>query len=467
MIRDQRLITFYTLRVIQNPTQYPKSPNMIGLANKVWRIVVESSTATEHNWEQARAMAAVHEAGREIAASLDLDRTLRLVMQKAAETLPMDAGVLFIRDETLQRYVVAVSHNIPSDQVQSMTFAFDEGVPGWAVQQRQPLIIDDARLDARVHPTAVSAGVLSVLAVPLICRQKIVGVLNLFCQSGTYAFDQEALQLAQVFADQAAVFLENARLVGELRGWTAELEQRVAERTRQLEEKQAQIIRAEKLAAVGRLAASVAHEINNPLQAIALYLQLLSDEPLSADGEQRLDVVQHEFDRIADIVGRLLDFQQPQKGQRQPIDLLATLEYVLMLAEKQLQRSDVTVLRRLPLKLPTVLGVENQLKQVFLNLILNAAEAMSGGGRLTIIACHAEGEVHIEFADTGPGLTPDMQAHLFEPFFTTKADGSGLGLAVSHEIIANHGGRLDVDSVPGEGATFVVALPAYEINEGR
>lgn len=423
---------------------------------------MESTTISQYGWEQAKALAAIHEAGREIAASLDLDRTLRLVMQKAAETLPMDAGVLFVRNEALQRYVVAVSHNIPPEQVDSITFAFNEGVPGWAVQHRQSLIIDDARRDARVHPTVVAAGVLSVLAVPLISRERIVGVLNLFCQSGTHAFDAAALQLAQVFADQAAVFLENARLVGELRHWAAELEQRVAERTRQLEEKQAQIIRAEKLAAVGRLAASVAHEINNPLQAIAIYLQLLTDESLSAGGQQRLDVVGQEFNRIAHIVGRLLDFQRPKEGQRQPVHVTETVDYVIMLAEKQLQRTGVTLVQNLPDDLPAVLVVENQLKQVFLNLILNAAEAMPDGGQLTITACHDTKKLYVEFADTGSGLSAEVQAHLFEPFYTTKADGSGLGLAVSHEIIANHGGELTIDSMPGVGATFTVMLPVTE-----
>jgi GAF domain-containing protein len=166
---------------------------------------LESTIPTNYSWEQTKALAAIHEAGREIAASLDLERTLRLVMQKAAETLPMDAGVLFVRNEALQRYVVAVSHNIPPEHEAFITFAFNEGVPGWAIQHRQPLIIEDARLDSRVHPNVVSAGVLSVLAVPLISREKIVGVLNLFCQGETHAFDAAALQLAQVFADQAAV----------------------------------------------------------------------------------------------------------------------------------------------------------------------------------------------------------------------------------------------------------------------
>lgn len=423
---------------------------------------MESTLPTSHSWEQTKALAAIHEAGREIAASLDLERTLRLVMQKAAETLPLDAGVLFVRNEALQRYVVAVSHNIPPEQEASITFAFNEGVPGWTIQHRQPLIIEDARLDSRVHPKVVAAGVLSVLAVPLICREKIVGVLTLFCQGETHAFDAAALQLAQVFADQAAVFLENARLVGELRSWAAELEERVAERSRQLEEKQAQIIRAEKLAAVGRLAASVAHEINNPLQAISLHLQLLVDEALSSSGERRLAVVQQEFDRIAAIVARLLDFQRPQARQPQPVCVTQTLAYVISLAEQQLQRAGVQCLRNLPDNLPDVLAVDSQLKQVFLNLVLNAAEAMPDGGQLTITATHQAGKVFIKFTDTGPGIPAENREHLFEPFYTTKADGSGLGLAVCHEIVANHGGALTFDNTPEAGATFTVMLLATE-----
>jgi two-component system, NtrC family, sensor histidine kinase HydH len=417
--------------------------------------------------EQANALAAIHEAGREIAASLDLDRTLHLVMQKAAETLPMEAGLLFVRNEARQRYVVAVSHNIPPEMVDSITFAFDEGVPGWVVRHQQPLIVADARQDSRVHPTVVGAGVLSVLAVPLISHGKISGVLNLFSQTRTHAFAGTALQLAQVFADQAAVFLENARLVGELRHWAAELEERVAERTRQLEEKQAQVIRAEKLAAVGQLAASVAHEINNPLQAIALHLQLLADEPLSFDGQRRLGVVQQEFNRIATIVGHLLDFQRPSDGQKQPVDVAQTLHYVAALAEKQLQRGGVMLQLRLSASLPPVWAVENQLKQVFLNLMLNSVEAMGEGGRLTVTAVYANNQLTIEFADTGPGLSPEIEAHLFEPFHTTKPDGSGLGLAVCYEIVANHDGLLTARNAPDGGAVFVVALPVWGERETR
>jgi signal transduction histidine kinase len=417
---------------------------------------------SEQNWEQARALAAVHAAGREIASSLDLDRTLRLVMEKAVETLPMDAGAIFIRDEAAQVYRVVVSHNLPPDQIDQIKFGFaEEGVPGWAVKHRQPLIVDDSRLDERVHPVVRAAGILSVLAMPLISRERPLGALNLFSRQ-THAFDEAALQLSQVFADQAAVFLDNARLMGELRQWAAELEQRVAKRTRQLEEKQAQIIQAEKTAAIGRLAASVAHEVNNPLQAIALHLQLLSEENLSAGGRQLLQVVEAEFGRIATIVGRLLDFQQPQADQKRPQQIGQILAAVFALTERQLARAAVELQADIAADLPPVAAVGDQLKQVFLNLILNGMEAMPDGGMLAVTAFRQGDAVCIQFRDQGEGVPPALLERLFEPFVTTKPGGTGLGLAVTREIILNHGGDLRVVNEPAGGANFTVTLPIDE-----
>ncbi len=411
--------------------------------------------------DRAKALAAISEAGREIAASHDLDRTLHLVMAKAAETLPMDAGALFVFDETAQLYRVAVSHNLPPDQVDRITFAFDEGVPGWVVSNRRPLIINDAAADPRVHPYVVEVGVQSVLAIPLITREQLLGVLNLFCLSGVNAFDDEAQRLAQVYADQAAVFIENARLVEELRSAAAELEARVEIRTQELRDSQAQVIRAEKMAAVGRLAASVAHEVNNPLQAIALHLQLVAEESLSDASQQQIEIVRDELDRIAGIVKRLLDFQRPKHGRRSAQSVPALLNDVLALAGKQLQRTGITLTCRLEDDLPPVMAAGDQLKQVFLNLTLNAVEAMPDGGQLTIDGFRDEGAVIIRFADNGPGIADENIDQLFEPFFSTKHTGSGIGLAVSHEIISDHGGRLEASTQPSGGALFTITLPFH------
>jgi two-component system NtrC family sensor kinase len=249
--------------------------------------------------------------------------------------------------------------------------------------------------------------------------------------------------------------------MGRLRSAAAELEARVEHRTQQLRQTQAQIIRAEKLAAVGRLAASVAHEVNNPLQAIALQLDLIADEGLARPARERLATVQEELARIAVIVQRLLDFQRPTPGQRTPCYVPDLVDDVLVLASKQLQRQDVTVVHQGDTDLRPVLAVGDQIIQVFLNLILNAVEAMPGGGQLRVNSRQSNGMVSVAFSDTGAGIEPEALSQVFEPFFSTKANGTGLGLAVSHEIVSQHGGTLEASSLPEQGSTFTVRLPIY------
>ena len=428
-------------------------------------IAIEHARLLQQEEERSQALAAINEAGREIAASLDLDRTLQLVMSKAADTLPMDAGALFVFDPVSELYHVAVSHNLPPDEVEKITFAFDEGVPGWVVQHQEPLIIDNAAEDNRVHPHVIALGVQSVMAIPLITRERIIGVLNLFSQTGTSIFDSESLHLAQVYANQAAIFVENAHLVDELRKSAAELEHRVEERTQELQQSQAQVIRSEKMAAVGRLAASVAHEVNNPLQAIALHLQLIADDELSASRVEELAVVEAELARIAKIVQRLLDFQKPKQGKLWPQSVPDLLDDVLALAGKQLQQSNIDVIRHKERPQYPILGQGDQLKQVFLNLVLNAVEAMPDGGQLSITITEDDENLLITFSDTGTGISQEDLSQIFEPFFSTKHSGSGLGLAVSQEIVISHGGSMAVSSEGDQGSSFVVTLPSYKESE--
>jgi GAF domain-containing protein len=415
--------------------------NLTQIAGQI-AIAIEHARLYEAERQWTKHLTAISEASREIAASLDLERTLRLVMAKGVETLPMDAGALFLYDIESQAYRVAVSHNLSPDHVAQITFAFEEGVPGWVAKHRQPLIIPEASADRRVHPYVVEEGIQSVLAAPLMVREHVVGVFNLYCKTAPNAFDDEILRLTGVFAAQAAVAIENARLMEELRQAAADLEARVERRTRQLQETQAQIIRAEKLTVVGRLAASVAHEVNNPLQAIALQLQLIADDGLAEPTSKRLAIVQDELARIAGIVQRLLDFQRPTLGRR--------------------TQNDITVDRRDDPTLVSILVSGNQMKQVFLNLILNAIEAMPDGGHLQVCIQQSAGILSVSFADSGVGMTSEVMDHLFEPLYSTKINGTGLGLVVSHEIVSQHGGNLEASSQPGQGSTFVVRLPLHD-----
>ncbi len=249
-----------------------------------------------------------------------------------------------------------------------------------------------------------------------------------------------------------------------------------------------QLLQTEKLAAVGRLSASIAHEINNPLQAIHNSLHLLNNRPLSEEKRQLyLTMAQEEVDRLITIVQRMLDFYRPARdgvGMR-PTDLHELLESVLALINKQLQTCQIHVVRDWAAGLPRVLAIGNHLKQVYLNLILNAIESMPEGGVLTIrtttvehlddTGYHSLGMVSttgsaghrvsgpsviVEISDTGQGISPDILPKIFEPFYTTRSTGTGLGLAISYSIVEQHQGELAVSSVLGQGTTFRLRLPA-------
>jgi len=225
---------------------------------------------------------------------------------------------------------------------------------------------------------------------------------------------------------------------------------------------QAQLIQTEKMAALGRLAASLAHEINNPLQALHSGLSLLRGRQLGEEKRQRyLEVASREVERLITIVERMLNFCRPSAEQRERTDVNALLEETLALVGKQLQHGRVTVRRRLAPRLPPVEAVASQIKQVFLNIILNALDAMPDGGELTVTTGRDRDRqaVWIAFTDNGVGISAGDIPHIFEPFFTRKFKGTGLGLTISYGIVEQHGGRIEVESQIGQGSKFTVFLP--------
>jgi two-component system, NtrC family, sensor kinase len=252
-------------------------------------------------------------------------------------------------------------------------------------------------------------------------------------------------------------------LYTELQGYAQGLEGMVEARTADLQEAQAQLIQAEKLASVGTLAAGIAHEVNNPLQAIALDLES-AIEDVEAKLPEVYDALvrtQSSVDRITRIVKGLLAFARPTKPELEAVDLNQAVKEMLTLARRELEDKRVSV--RTDLKASQVVkGSADQLMQVFLNLVLNARDAMPNGGKLTVSTYDEDGFVALCVRDTGMGIEPDAISQLFDPFYTTKASGTGLGLAVSYGIIQSHEGRIEVQSEPGKGTEFIVQLPVME-----
>jgi two-component system NtrC family sensor kinase len=225
---------------------------------------------------------------------------------------------------------------------------------------------------------------------------------------------------------------------------------------------QEQLLQSEKLAALGRLAASLAHEINNPLQALSSGLRLLNRPTLDAEKrKQYVAVAGREVERLVGIAERTIGFYRPTADDAAATDVHVLLDEMLALAGKELEHGHVVVRREWADHLSTIHAIANQLKQVFLNLILNAAQAMPDGGTLTISTGRAEdgSAICVRFADTGHGIAPEHRDRIFEPFYTTREQGTGLGLSISYNIVQQHGGRIEVESQPGQGTVFAVILP--------
>jgi two-component system NtrC family sensor kinase len=254
----------------------------------------------------------------------------------------------------------------------------------------------------------------------------------------------------------------------EILDWVRTLENKVEMRTRELKETQFQLLHTEKLAALGKIAATVAHEINNPLSGVFTYIKLMErkieeGKDYSRDiGKFReyLSTMSREVQRTSAIVHNLLDLTRPKEPSRILIDLNSLLEESIQIVQNKIKLHDIRVDKRLS-PLPGAMADLSQIKQVFINLIINACEAMENGGTLTITSCHNEADQTqtFSFTDTGDGIPEEHLSNIFDPFFTTKEKGTGLGLSVVYGIVTRHNGKIEVNSVIGKGTEITIVLP--------
>jgi two-component system, NtrC family, sensor kinase len=254
----------------------------------------------------------------------------------------------------------------------------------------------------------------------------------------------------------------------EINAWNRTLEERVEQKTRELSGAQEEMLRVERMASIGKLAAVVAHEINNPLAGILTYSKLLKKrlsrgpEP-NAENISMLDLMESESRRCGEIVKNLMTFARPTSMNREPSDLNAVIDRCVRLVQHQLTLKSVELHLDLYKDLPAVRCDPGQIEQVILALVMNAIDALSNGGNLSLVSRKVPNSdsVQIEVRDDGIGMPQDVLKKMFEPFFTTKEHGRGLGLglAISRNIVDRHGGRIEVSSEPSHGTTFIITLP--------
>ncbi len=351
-------------------------------------------------------------------------------------------------DEEMPLYHLAARLKLPLDS--------DELVVR-VVREKGVAMVADAFNDDRVSEEFRSiVGANSFVVVPLIAKDEAVGAIiadNLY--SGQ-PITPEKVELLTIFANHVGLAIENAEAYDALHKQIGKLQ----EAYRELRETQGKLVQTEKLAAIGEVAAHVAHEIRNPLVTIggfarSIRRQLGDEHPTI----RSVDIIVEEVARLEKILANVMDFSKPSAPWKRPTKINQVIQNTCVLLSNQFESRQIELVQSLDPNVPLVMVDGEQIKQALLNILKNAAESIENEGRVIVTSRAERGNVWIDVSDTGKGVPEDMIPNLFDPFFTTRPDGTGLGLAVTRKIIVDHGGDIDVKSKLGVGTTFTISLP--------
>jgi ammonium transporter, Amt family len=403
--------------------------------------------------------------------TLNLDEILELILRGVAEGIGFDRVRLYLLDEGRNQLVCRVAVGVEREKIQDLSLPYnrEDNMISRAMVERRPFIVEDARQDPRVNRDLISSlEVKSFAAVPLLSKDKVLGGIaadNLISQT---SITESKLKSLMVFANQAAMALENALMYGELKNFSTLLGERVKKASEDLQVTQRQLFQSEKLAALGKISAGIAHEIRNPLTSIKILIHSLADaQSTLSSREKDMAVIEAEIERVNKMIKQFLDFARPRPPSLEPVEIAKVLEDTLLLLKHEMEGQRIGLQRRYSAELPPVPMDPEQMKQVFLNLLLNALQAMESGGTVTVTTAlkkdpsggPAGGWAEVSLADTGKGVPEEIRNRIFEPFFSTKEEGIGLGLPIAQRIVEEHGGEIRVESRPGRGTIFSILLP--------
>ncbi len=388
--------------------------------------------------------------------TLDLNVILSTIAKKIREVIQTDECTVFLFDETEQvLYPVVCDAKDYTEEIMAVRLKLGEGITGMVALTGRGEIVDDAEADPRsVSVPGTPPEQMALLCVPLVSQDKVLGVITL-SRIGSRTFLQEDLELATLFAGQCSAAIANARMYESMKAAYDELR-----------DTQAQLVQAAKLNALGEMAGGVAHDFNNILAAILGRTQLLLQTVPEHELRRQLLVIEQAALDGAQTVRRVQEFTRVRQDEHfETVDLnhvlLGVTELTRPVWESGAKRRGVSVDVHLELgATSTTIGNASELREVFTNLVLNAVDAMPGGGELWITSGNGAGVVTVQIRDTGVGMEEATLGKIFDPFFTTKsAKGTGLGLSVAYGIVTRHRGTITVDSEPGVGTLFTLTFP--------
>jgi signal transduction histidine kinase/putative methionine-R-sulfoxide reductase with GAF domain len=396
--------------------------------------------------------------------TLDIDEILRLALEGVTKNIGFDRARLYLVNEKRNMIECKMAVGIDDERIKGIALPLDPGdsIVARSIFERQPFIIPDAQQDPRVNPVLKEKFDLrSLVVIPLLTKEKAWGAIAADFVDPRKNVTQEAFESVKAFAQQAGLAIHNAFMYQDLKTFSRQMEEKIQKTTADLRNTEAQLIRSDKLAALGQLAAGIAHEIRNPLTSINILIHSMTESLTSGDSHKEdLEVIEEEINRINEIVDQFLRFAKPAPPLLEKADVLPVLEETLQLLRPQIEKQQIVVRKEFQ-ALPIVQMDREQMKQATLNLLLNAIQAMPAGGHLTLKARNSENGqwVHLSIQDSGIGIPGEDLNKLFDPFFSTKEGGIGLGLSIAHRIIDQHHGKIEVESAPGKGTLFTVWLP--------
>ncbi len=391
---------------------------------------------------------------RDMVSIVDIKTLSESLVHTVGKSLAIEKVSLLLHNDAKAYYTLEASMGLNFEGIGPVLLPTQGPLVQLLERRREPIVKEELEWVPVGPGTPQTVDTMSKLgaeiSLPIISKQKLIGILNLGHKEDKTLYSNEELELLSTLANQAAIAIENARLYENLK------------------QSQDTLRRADRLSSLGLLTAGLAHEIRNPLVAIRTFTQLLPeryDDAEFREGFQGLAL--KEVDRICGLINDLLSFARPSKPNVAPENVNDVVDNIARILETQAKEKGMAILREFSDSLPKVWIDREQMKQVFMNLILNAIQAMQEGGSISIATravsrsgTEPSGEfVQVEVRDTGIGIPEANVQHIFDPFFTSKDEGSGLGLAVSHQIVQEHGGFVTVESTVGKGTAFFVHVP--------
>jgi signal transduction histidine kinase len=416
-------------------------------------IANQSAQVIQHSWlyqavaHNARQLESLFSVAQSVISSLNLQEILQRVTRDACRVMDTKVCSLMLLNPTRDLLELHACHGAGAEYLRKPPLPVADSLVGFVVRRRKALRVYNVQEHDEYRHTEMARkeGLVSLLSVPMIVGETSIGALSVYTAE-PYRFSNQDAKTLSALANLAAVAIESARL---------------HEKIVDVEE---QLRRNERLSTLGLLAAEVAHEIRNPLTVMkmlfhSLDLRFPPDDPRARDAE----IMSEKMDHLNKIVDHLLGYARSTEPTFELVDVNELLDDVLLLTRQKLHHQKVALVRKFREGLPKVRADRGQIEQACLNLILNAADAMPDGGKLTVLSAMRHGptpEVVLSFADTGMGMEPEKQKQIFEPFLTTKSQGTGLGLAIVKKIVEAHRARIEIESAVKRGTTFRVLLPA-------